>query len=221
MASAVSNTSSRKRASVAGVGSARYSSSARWIGCGWFQAISGLPPGLSRPPGPVIFIQRAPVKPRARATARAAGRVRWYHDRVRAVNAGRPHSAKWAVCHHTISVWCLPYQVDVVRPLSDAGRVSPICTAVRYCESTTRRSSSAARGSVLPAKSTAAPLRQNCCQWRALASNTVRGSAAAALPSGANETVKLRPAPAAGAISTTCGAGCDITSLPSLAMVIA
>ena len=27
------------------------------------------------------------------------------------------------MCHHTISVWCLPYQVDVVRPLSEAGIV--------------------------------------------------------------------------------------------------
>ena len=42
-------------------------------------------------------------------------------------------------------------------------------TADRYCDRTTRRSSSAARGSVEPVKSTAPPSVQKAFQWRVTA----------------------------------------------------
>ena len=125
--------------------------------CGWFQTMSGLPPGLSRPSGPIIFAQRAPRRPRLRGELARVGQAA--RDTTRdscASSSSWPHSAKCAVCHQIISVWCLPYQVLQVSPVSCGGTSPAICTAVRYCESMTRSSSFAARGIVLPEKSTAA-----------------------------------------------------------------
>ena len=60
----------------------------------------------------------------------------------------------------------MPYHELHVSPVSCGGIEPAQLTRIRYCDSTTRRSSSAARGSVLPAKSTAPPLVQYAAQNR-------------------------------------------------------
>src|SRR5699024_47583 len=79
-------------------------------------------------------------------------------------------------------------QIELARPgvvgqpgLLGRGRPAPF-TAVRYCDSTTRRSNSSARSSSLPSKVTATPLCQYPSHQSAAASTTsanVRSIAAA------------------------------------------
>jgi hypothetical protein len=54
----------------------------------------------------------------------------------------------------------LPFQLFENNPSSCGGTVPAPLSAIRYCDKTTRRSSSAARGSVLPEKSTMPPFDQ-------------------------------------------------------------
>src|SRR5215210_1490666 len=94
-----------------------------------------------------------------------------YHGRLRSSISTRPQSANCAACHQCISVCGLPNQLLNVSPVSCGGIEPEHWIAVRYCESTTRRSSSFARGSVLPEKSIAAPVLQNFFQCSAASLN--------------------------------------------------
>ena len=91
-------------------------------------------------------------------------------DRVVAAQAPLQHrpagptAAKCAACHQCISRWNLPYQLLQVRPVSCGGKLPAHWIAVRYCDSTIRRSSSRQRGSRLPDRSIAPPVDQKRCQ---------------------------------------------------------
>ncbi|WP_197938775.1 hypothetical protein [Phytohabitans flavus] len=161
MNAADSKTISAYRSSISRVPVARCTSSARWIGCGCCQMRNGpIGLGLSRPSGPTCLGQRAPAQPWRWAVARAPGSTEVYQPRLRSSSSGRPQRAKCAACHQCISRWKRPRQLFTIRPVSCGGSEPAQWMRVRYWESTIRRSSSAARGSVLPDSSTAPPLSQ-------------------------------------------------------------
>src|ERR1019366_2691288 len=143
------------------------------MGCGCCQTSTGpTPEGLSMPVGSVILDHLTPLQPSSLAMASPGGMraVRLRRDLSR--SSGWPQSAQCAACHQYISMWNLPYQELTPRPVSCGGKNWASWTAMRYCERTMRRSSSAARGSVLPERSMAPPVVQYCCQWAREAAST-------------------------------------------------
>src|SRR5215475_6157739 len=88
-----------------------------------------------------------------------------YHGRLRSSIAARFHRAKCAACHQCISRCDLPNQLLNVSPVSCGGIVPAHWIAVRYSESTMRRSSSVALSSLLPERSRVPASVQNRCQW--------------------------------------------------------
>ena len=100
---------------------------------------------------------------------------------LRSSSSGRPHTAKCAACQACISRWNLPFQLLENRPSSCGGSVPAAFTAVRYCDSTTRRSSSRARGSVLPEKSTTPPFIQKPSHHFATAARAASASGSGAV----------------------------------------
>jgi hypothetical protein len=140
------------------VGLSRQISSDIQIGCGCCHMMNGETLlGLSTPSGPTILGHQAPFRPWLAARAWASFRWPTYQGRLRSRYSGLFHRAKWPACQGCISRWNLPFQLLENSPSSCGGTSPAAFRAIRYCDSTTRRSSSAARGSVLPLKSTAAP----------------------------------------------------------------
>src|SRR5205823_12028063 len=103
----------------------------------------------------------------------ALGRILRYQSRLFSNIESRFQSAKCAACHQCISRWNFPYQLLQVSPVSCGGIEPEHWIAVRYCERTTRRSNSGARLSVLPMRSTAAPLSQKFSQLSATVVKTL------------------------------------------------
>src|ERR1019366_9396090 len=67
-------------------------------------------------------------------------------------------------------MWNRPCQGSMpTRPFSEDGQLPSDIAAIRYCDSTMRRSSSFQRGSLLPERSMAPPLFQKVSQRTALA----------------------------------------------------
>ena len=117
------------------------------------RALAPFGPDHLRPPGAAHAVRlRARLAPSAAAPK--------YHGMLRSSSSGRPHTAKCAACQACISRWNLPFQLFENRPSSCGGRLPALLIAVRYCDITTRRSSSCARGSLLPVKSTTPPCIQ-------------------------------------------------------------
>ena len=88
----------------------------------------------------------------------------------------------------------MPYQLLHVSPVSCGGSEPAHCIAVRYCESTIRRSSSFARGSAAAERSIAAPEFQNSRQCFSAESSVAPGSQPA-LPARRKPQQKANPAP--------------------------
>src|SRR6185295_10255872 len=91
------------------------------------------------------------------ASSLAIGSIDRYQPRLLSKSEIRFHKPKCAACHQCISRCDLPYQLLTVSPVSCGGLLPAHWMAVRYCESTTRRSSSRARGSELLPSSIAPP----------------------------------------------------------------
>ena len=88
----------------------------------------------------------------------------------------------------------LPYQLLNVSPVSCGGIVPAQLIAVRYSESTMRRSSSVARGSALPARSSVPPSLQNRSQCASLAAASRRPPAARTRHARARSSTSTRSA---------------------------
>ena len=116
----------------------------------------------------------------------------------------RPHSGKCAPCHQCISRWKRPRQLLVIRPVSCGGVEPAQWIAVRYCDSTTRRSSSGARSSRLPDRSSAPPVLQNRSQCRADDASTSSYAGSSAGGSGPKATTSSTTA-AREVIRNSCG----------------
>src|SRR5208283_1780962 len=136
------------------------------MGWGCCQTSTGpTPDGLSMPLGSVIFGHLTPLAPSSAAILRPGGIMRLRLSRDFSSRSVWPQSAQCAACHQYISMWNLPNQELTPRPVSCGGSGPESWTAMRYCERTMRRSSSAARGSELPERSMTPPVVQYCCQW--------------------------------------------------------
>ena len=116
------------------------------------RALAPFGPDHLRPPGAAHAV-RLGARLRVGSCAR-------YHGMLRSSSSGRPHTAKCAACQACISRWNLPFQLLENSPSSCGGTLPALLMAVRYCDITMRRSSSFARGSRLPVKSTTPPCIQ-------------------------------------------------------------